>query len=185
MNTYDFDKTIYDGDSTTDFIIWCIKRKPSLSLRLIPGVFAFIKYLFKLCDKTSFKEKLYRVFAYIPDINQWVNEFWDIHQTNIKAWYLNQQNEDDLIISASPEFLLEPICKRLNITHLLASRVNKKTGEYYGINCHGEEKVRRFKEVYTQNIEEFYSDSYSDTPLAEISKKAFLVKGNNIKKWNF
>lgn len=32
-------------------------------------------------------------------------------------------------------------------------------------------------------IEDFYSDSYSDSPLAEISKKAFLVKGNELKDW--
>ena len=31
MNVYDFDKTIYDGDSTTDFIAWCIRRRPSLA----------------------------------------------------------------------------------------------------------------------------------------------------------
>ena len=33
-------------------------------------------------------------------------------------------------------------------------------------------------------IEEFYSDSKSDTPMAEISKKAFLVDGNKIYIWN-
>ena len=32
-------------------------------------------------------------------------------------------------------------------------------------------------------IEKFYSDSYSDSPLAEISKEAFLVKGDELKKW--
>ena len=31
---YDFDETIYDGDSTVDFYKYCVKRKPSLLLLL-------------------------------------------------------------------------------------------------------------------------------------------------------
>lgn len=26
MNVYDFDKTIYDGDSTIDFYLYCVKK---------------------------------------------------------------------------------------------------------------------------------------------------------------
>ena len=26
-NIYDFDKTIYDGDSTVDFFLFCLKRE--------------------------------------------------------------------------------------------------------------------------------------------------------------
>lgn len=31
-NIYDFDKTIYDGDSTVDFFLFCLKREPILIL---------------------------------------------------------------------------------------------------------------------------------------------------------
>ena len=45
----------------------------------------------------------------------------------------------------------------------------------------GEEKVKRFYEIYPKEIiDEFYSDSYSDLPLANISKKAFLIKKGQI-----
>ena len=67
----------------------------------------------------------------------------------------------------------------------MASCVDKKTGKYEGVNCHGKEKVRRFYEVYEDvEIEEFYSDSYSDTPLAEISKKSYMVVGDMLYPWN-
>lgn len=67
----------------------------------------------------------------------------------------------------------------------MASVVDKNTGTYSGINCHGEEKVRRYREVFkSKPIDEFYSDSYSDTPLAKIADKAFIVKGNKLSEWD-
>ena len=35
IDVYDFDGTIYDGDSTVDFWLYCLRRKPSL-LRFLP-----------------------------------------------------------------------------------------------------------------------------------------------------
>ena len=105
---------------------------------------------------------------------------WDL----IKSFYLKQKNYDDVIISASPTFLLEPICRRLNITYLIASKVDKHTGKYTGINCYGSEKVRRFKEIFpNQSIDNFYSDSLSDAPIAKLAKHAFLVSKKHIKNW--
>ncbi|MEE0264705.1 MAG: haloacid dehalogenase-like hydrolase, partial [Acutalibacteraceae bacterium] len=96
-------------------------------------------------------------------------------------------NIPTFIISASPEFLLELPCQMLGIKYLMASRVDPKTGKYTGENCHGEEKVRRLYEKYPKDtvIEEFYSDSYSDTPLAKLAKKSFMVKGDDISDWIF
>ena len=44
--------------------------------------------------------------------------------------------------------------------------------------------MRLFRERYGGEIDEFYSDSHSDDPLAKISKKAFLVKGDRILDWD-
>lgn len=183
MNVYDFDNTIYRGDSTTDFFKWCIKKYPLLSLRLIKGGTAFCIYKVKQCSKTYFKENLYKIFQNIPDIDSLVEEFWDTHNKNIKSWYLKNKKTDDVIISASPEFLLIPICNKLGISHLMASRVDKDTGFYYGVNCYGAEKVRRFREYFDGKIDEFYSDSLSDEPLAKLADKAFLVDGDILTPW--
>ena len=67
----------------------------------------------------------------------------------------------------------------------MASVVDMHTGKYNGLNCHGEEKVRRYREVFNNTtIENFYSDSYSDTPLARIATNAYLVKGDNLLPWD-
>lgn len=186
MNAYDFDKTIYDGDSTADFYMFSLKRHKKI-ITLLPSFFgAFVRfYVFKKGNKTEFKEVMYR-FLRFCDIDKDIEDFWNENQVKIKKFYIKQQKSDDVIISASPVFLLAPICKRLNINHLIASEVDKKSGKYSGINCHGKEKVRRFYETFKNGkVDEFYSDSYSDTPMAEIAQKAYIVKKEKISYWKF
>ncbi|MBE7037387.1 MAG: phosphoserine phosphatase [Ruminococcaceae bacterium] len=185
MNVYDFDETIYNGDSTRDFYFYTLKNKKSI-LKYIPKQgFYFVLFALGIITKTKFKEKFYSFFKSIKNIDDFLEEFWNEHEKNIKEWYIKNQKEDDIIISASPYFLLLPICKRLKINHLLASNVDKFTGKYDGENCWGEEKVKRL-DKYTSDysIDEFYSDSYSDSPLANLAKKAYIVKGNELYDWN-
>ena len=88
------------------------------------------------------------------------------------------------MISASPEFLLAPICRKLGIRHLLASRVDPCTGRYTGENCQGAEKINRFRSAFPhETVEEFYSDSLSDLPLAKIAQRAYLIQKGKITDW--
>ena len=101
----------------------------------------------------------------------------------IEFWYLEQMRQDDLIISASPEFLLKPVTERLGI-RLIATPMNPYTGKIMGKNCHDSEKKRRFLELYpTEEIENFYSDSLSDSPLAELAKQAWFVRDHRCIPW--
>lgn len=184
MNIYDFDETIYKGDSTRDFYFYCLKRYPKMLFSVPAMLWAFFLYILGAKTKTEFKEKMYGFLKYIPDIDMAVHDFWDMHEKNIKSWYKRDQREDDIIISASPEFLLSVICGKIGINHLIASEVDKHTGKYTGVNCHGEEKVKRlYREFPDVVCDEFYSDSLSDSPLAKLAKKAWIVKGNEFIKW--
>lgn len=186
MNVYDFDNTIYKGDSTTDFFLFSLKRHPSI-IRLLPSIFGgVIKfYIFKKGTKTQFKQKIMYFVKYI-DYDKDIKDFWANKMKNIKDFYKKQQKSDDVIISASPYFVIEPACKSLGIKHYICSPVDVNSGEYQGENCHGKEKVRKFYEKFPQGeIHNFYSDSYSDTPLAGIAENAYMIKGNKISKWNF
>jgi phosphoserine phosphatase len=102
----------------------------------------------------------------------------------IKEFYIKARQDSDVVISASPEFLLRPVCDSLNIKNLIASRVDKNTGRYSGENCWGAEKLRRLREeMGNASVREFYSDSLSDAPLAEIAETAYIVRGENIIPW--
>ncbi len=186
MNVYDFDKTIYKHDSTADFFIYSIFRHPRI-LCLIPSIIAgFVRfYILKKGTKTEFKTKIMRFVKHI-DFEKDINDFWDKKIKYIKDFYYKTQRDDDVIISASPRFILEPVCKMLKINNLICSEVDSETGCFLRENCHGKEKVKRFREIYKDaKIDEFYSDSFSDTPLAEISQKAYMVKGEKLTPWIF
>ena len=188
MNVFDFDKTIYDGDSTADFCLWLIRRYPSVSLDFISNLGVVLRYKFGKISKTEMKQSLYKCFRRVPDMDKELVLFWDRHIKNIEKWYLDIKRDDDVIISASPEFLLTECCRRLGIKHLMASRVDRKTGKYDGLNCYGAEKPKRFDAYFGESerekIENFYSDSYSDAPLAVIAKKAYLIKNHTPTEWD-
>ena len=184
MNVYDWDKTIYHGDSTAHFYMYCLKTQPATRKWLIYQGLCAIPFALKIMEKTAFKQRFYKFLTSVNDIDKTVSDFWEIHKKNVKPFYADTRKDDDVIISASPYFLLEPIVKELGINSLMASNVDKLNGKYDGVNCHGKEKVRRFYEVYPDGvIDEFYSDSLSDSPLAEIAQKAYLVKDFDLLPW--
>ena len=183
-NVYDFDKTIFNGDSTKKFYLHLLRNQPQIIIYLPKQFFYFIPFALKILSKTKFKEKFYSCFKLVNKIDREVERFWIKNIDGIKGWYYENQKEEDVIISASPEFLLNPICERLGIKYLIASKVDKNTGKHDGLNCYGEEKVKRInKEIPNICINEFYSDSFSDEPLAKIAKKSYIVLGNEIYLW--
>ena len=185
MNVYDFDNTIYSGDSTIDFCVWCMKKYPKCLIAVLLTTPYFIGYKFKMINLSILKERFYSFLQYVPNVTEEINLFWDKNEHKISRWYLNQKNNRDVVITASPEFLVQVECNRLNIG-CVGSKVDLYTGKLLGENCKGVEKVKRFKELYPNvEIDSFYSDSKSDEPLASIAKEAFLVKNGRIKKWCF
>lgn len=184
MNVYDFDKTIYNGDSTIEFYLYCVLKKPVILLCFPRQLWGAICYKLGFINKTQFKEIFYCFLTSLGDITPYVFRFWNKHQHKIKKWYLEQQKENDVIISASPYFLLDEICNRIGIQHLIASDVDKRNGKYTGTNCYGEEKVQRFQKEIGGVIEAFYTDSLSDLPMMRLAENAYLVNGDVIKKWH-
>lgn len=185
MNVYDFDKTIYDGDSTLDFYKYCVIHYPKILLCLPKQGIGFFKYKLKKIDKTAFKECFYCFLQKVSDTDNVVSDFWDTKEKNIKEWYINQQRDDDIVISASPEFLLKEICNRIGVNKLIASKVDAHSGKYEGVNCYGKEKVYRFEKEVNGKIDCFYSDSFSDKPMMQLAKKSFIVKKSKLEELNF
>lgn len=185
INVYDFDNTIYRGDSSFDFFCHCARRLPRVLLCAAGALPWLLMMLLGMAEKTRVKERFYRYLRQVPDVKQEVDRFWRTHEKNVKAWYLDQKRAGDLIISASPEFLLHPVMERLELS-FIASRVDPETGRYDGLNCHGKEKVRRLRESRPEvEIDRFYSDSCHDAPLAGIAREAFMVKGDRIGPFPF
>lgn len=184
MNVYDFDKTIYYPDSSYHFFRFCLRRHPRIVLPIIPrSLVLALRYRQGKCSAKELKEQLFSFLAQLENVDAEITRFWRSHEKNVQEWYLRQRKPDDLIISASPEFLLRPISEKLGFS-LIATPMDKQTGKILGENCHDVEKVKRFlAEFPACGIDAFFSDSLSDSPLAEISASAYLVKKNDLCAW--
>ena len=181
MNLYDFDKTIYNGDSTIDFYVFCIKKNKKIIKYLPAQIISFVKYKIGLIKKNEFKEQFFVFLQGINNIDNLVNAFWKKYYFKIKKWYLENNHENDIIISASPEFLLKKIAIKLKVYDLIATSVNKNSGKLESQNCYGEEKVNMLKQKYkNMKFDKCYTDSLSDIPILNLAKNGYIVKKNKI-----
>lgn len=184
MNVYDFDGTIYKGESTFDFYLYSVKKQPKLIKYLFVVTKTLISY--KLClvseEKLLYLAKKYarQYLMEIKDLDAKITDFWNKHQHKIKSFYLEQQQEDDVVISASISFVLEEIFNRIGVKHSLSTQVDKDTGEILSL-CFRKTKADLFQKMYPDAvIDNFYTDSLNDTPMMQLAKRSYLVKGDHI-----
>ena len=185
MNVYDFDGTIFSSDCSIGFCIWCMNRHPKLWLTFFPKA---IKNLI-LKKKGKMPEYLMQrtFFSYltlIDDFDKQIERYWDKNEKKIAPWYLAQKRSDDLIISASPTCIIEPIARRLGV-NFMATEYDREYGVLLNNLMYAKEKARYIFDHGFPAIENFYSDSLADTPLALCAEKAYLVtnKASTVTDW--
>lgn len=184
MNVYDFDNTIYDGESIYDFFFFVLKKNPILMIHIPKVIKSLIDHkknrikidkLIKICEKivSDF------ISSNKDDIDTIVKQFWEKNQKKLKPEFMNKLTDNDVIITGCPNFLIDYL--RLPVKEVIGTDYDLKDKKLKFL-CFGENKVKIFKEKYpNQRINEFYTDSLSDRPLMELSNKAYLVKKNKIK----
>lgn len=98
--------------------------------------------------------------------------------------YLAQKRPDDLIIRASPNCLIEPIATRLGV-RFMATDFDREFGVFLNKMKYAKEKARYIIDQGFPMIENFYSDSLADTPLALLAEKAHRVtnKASTVIDW--
>lgn len=178
MNVYDFDKTIFAGDCSIGFCFWCMNRHPKLWITFFPktGINMILRKL-RIVPEAQMQRKFFGYLTMIDDFDVQIEKYWDENEKKIASWYLKQKRPDDLIISASPTCIIEPIAKRLGV-NFIASEFDREYGVLVNNLMYAKEKAKYIIDRGFPVIENFYSDSLSDTPLALCAKKAYLVKNN-------
>lgn len=184
LNIYDFDGTIYNGDSSIDFLIYSIKNKKSL-LKYFPKILLFmILNRLGIVSIKEFKQVYFSFIKEIKNLNQFVEDFWKVKNKKInKFFFENIKKEKNIyVISASPEFLLKPYLSKFENIKLIATQINKD-GILIGENCKSEEKLLRLKKVEKDFvIENFYTDSLVDLPLIRQAQNSFYVHKGMVEK---
>ena len=185
IKVFDFDNTIYRGESAVDLAFFMIKSNKRI-LFFVPTIFYnLIKYKLCLVDKDNMQKAINRCFkSAIKDKNGLlgpVESFWEKHSCKLDERMLKRIGKDDIIITATPDFLINGIKDRLNTSNIISSEVDAEKREVTYFNF-GDNKVRKYKELYGgKKIDSFYTDSYNDKALMDISERVFIVKKGRIK----
>ena len=179
MNGYDFDNTILSGNSMRRFSFFCALRLPYLLLFLPVILLASFLRVLRIISMNKYLHMLEWFVALVPNVDKFVIKFWDKNMKHIKAWYLAQRRDDDIIISASPNFLVSEACKRLGVA-CIATNLSTNA-RLSGKHVYGEEKVSTYKLLYDDKpLVTYYSDSMSDIPMFKFVDRGYFVKGNKV-----
>lgn len=186
MKAFDFDDTLYRGESSIDYVLFMIKKNKKIILWIPKILFGLIQYKLCLISKEKIENQINDFLKFVikdkEEIANQVREFWEKFSRNLNQELINTITNDDVIITASPSFLIEGIKNRLGTANLICSEfdLDKKCVLYFNF---GENKVKKFYEVHgNSKIECFYTDSYNDKSMMDISDKVFLVKKRKIKQ---
>ena len=176
MNVYDFDGTIFYSDCSIGFALWCMKRNPKLWVTWFPRMMKTL-VLYKRGKVLNYRlqREMFSYLTMIDDFDVQIEKYWDKYESKISAWYLAQKREDDLIISASTTCIIEPIAKRLGVS-FMATEFDREYGVFTNNLMYAREKAKYMIDNGFPVIENFYSDSLADTPIALCAEKAHLVK---------
>ena len=186
MNIYDFDNTIYDGESAVDFFFFCLKKDSSL-LKLVPLMLInVVKYkmcLISIDELTGYVEKYAKdLLDGFDNLDSLLVEFWDKNFKKIKPFYLKQKKEDDILLTATFGFLIKIPTEKLGINTVISSEVDTKTGKLIQL-CYREHKKELLQKHLSDNEKiSFYTDSMNDKSMIDFADEAYLVKGEKIKR---
>ena len=180
-NVYDFDGTIYLNNSLKEFSIFCLKKKPILFICIPIQLISLILFKLGITDSLTYFYIFLRLLRDKEKENL-IKEFWNSNEHKICKWYLDKKREDDIIVSASPEFLIKEIASRLGLRYI-ASDISLKNGKVIGKTCRGNEKVVRFHQEYPNiTINNSYGNAESDYYIMEEGKFGYFVKNISINK---
>ncbi len=185
MNVYDFDGTIFASDCSIGFAIWCMNHHPKLWFTFFPVAIKNLMLVKKgKMPESRMQRKFFSYLTMIDDFDAQIERYWDKNEKKIAPWYLKQKRPDDLIISASPTCIIAPIAKRLGVNYV-ATEYDREYGVLLNNLMYAKEKAKYIIDHGFPMIENFYSDSLADTPLALCAEKAYLVsnKATVVSDW--
>ena len=177
--------TVFPSDCSIGFCFWCMKRHPKMWFTFFPKL---VKILIQnkrgKISESKMQRKFFGYLTLVKDFDVQIEKYWNKNEKRIASWYLAQKSPDDLIISASPSCIIEPIANRLGV-HFMATEFDREYGVFVNNLMYAKEKAKYIIDHGFPVIDNFYSDSLADTPLALCAEKAHLVsnKARTVSDW--
>jgi len=188
---FDFDGTLTIRDSFTAFLRWRAGAADwAVGLvKMAPALTAYIgdrdRGRIKAASVREFLRDVERT-ALEAEAERYADQVWGRFMRPDalacwKAW--GEKGAHRVIVTASPETTVAPFARRLGAEGLLGTQLmfdaqDRVTGAFAGENCRGEEKVRRLRAAYGDDmtLAAAYGDTSGDTEMIAIAEeKGFRV----------
>ena len=186
MQIFDFDNTLYHGESAVDFALFMIKRNKRI-IKWLPTIF-YNLFKYKLClVKMDEMERLVNnflcdVIRNKKEVMEMTELFWKTHRKRLDERIVRRIRSGDMIITAGPSFLIDAIKSELGEVRLICSEIDLDAKKLCYLNF-AKNKAKKFRELCGERkITSFYTDSYNDKALMEISEKVFMVKRKRVER---
>lgn len=190
MIIFDFDKTLISYDSLFGYYSLVERLSPNHNrfyfiCKRVILLFTAILYKVKIINNTRLKKVGVTLFlknkshSYLQEIGRQYAQTFKFNSVYYDVFLKTNPNKR-LICTASFEDYVQYIFPGEKI---IASKLNYNHNKVkkLELNCYGFAKVKAIKEQSIHQVEVLYTDSFSDKPLMTISKKVYLVDGNQIK----
>ena len=189
---FDFDGTLYPKDSFTGFIFYTLSKRHIVKkgLKILPWIQA---YYLKLYPAHAMRPRLFQSMFkdisanFLQNLAQEYAQqlIQNLDQELLQQLRLHQQNGDRVVlVSASIDLYLVPICKALNI-ELICTMTEIKdgllTGHYSSQDCSCEQKKLRILQKY--NLADYgfvyaYGNSEEDLDMLSLADFAYMMGEN-------
>ena len=113
VKVFDFDNTIYKGESSIDFSFYMIRHNKKI-LRYVPKILISLAG-YKLCLlkkeklESIINDFLFGVLDGTESITAYIGQFWESHAHKLNQAILHLVEPEDVILSASPIILIRGI----------------------------------------------------------------------------
>ena len=184
---FDFDKTLTYKDTLLSFYIFLSKKNISFIFKLIIYLFLMIFCKFKMISNDYLKQNGFNLFLRGLSI-KYLEKKSKKFASNIvfnklyHSYDFKSTLDRVIIISASYQLYLKYIFPE-NV-EIFGSNFNSSHGiaENFTFNCYSTNKNTILKYNEITNINTFYTDSYTDKCLANISEEVILVNRDKLFK---
>ena len=190
---FDFDGTLYPKDSFTGFIFYTLSKRHIVKkgLKILPWIQA---YYLKLYPAHAMRPRLFQSMFkdisanFLQNLAQEYAQqlIQNLDQELLQQLRLHQQNGDRVVlVSASIDLYLVPICEFLNIELICTATEIKNgllTGHYSSQDCSCEQKKLRILQKY--NLADYgfvyaYGNSEEDLDMLSLADFAYMMGTEN------
>lgn len=190
---FDFDGTLYPKDSFTGFMFYTLSKRHIVKkgLKILPWIQA---YYLKLYPAHAMRPRLFQSMFkdisanFLQNLAQEYAQqlIQNLDQELLQQLRLHQQNGDRVVlVSASIDLYLVPICEFLNIELICTATEIKNgllTGHYSSQDCSCEQKKLRILQKY--NLADYgfvyaYGNSEEDLDMLSLADFAYMMGTEN------